>query len=81
MFTALNPHLFLLIVITAWISGIVIILLFRRNLLYSTWKEPYIGDPVVVIESDEWGPGGAKEANVLKILLKLLSQYSEGKES
>lgn len=77
MFTVLNPHLFLLIVITAWISGIVIILLFRRELLYSTWKEPYIGDPVVIIESDDWGPGPSSHAKSLNELAKVLENHRD----
>ena len=49
----------------------------KRKLFLSTWKEPYFSDTPVLIESDDWGPGGPHHADRLKKLLDCLSAHHD----
>ncbi len=41
-----------------WTLLVCFLWFWKMSLFVSTWKEPYFKDSPVVIESDDWGPGG-----------------------
>lgn len=60
-----------------WIIITVLVMLFKKALLHSTWNEPYIAAPVVVIESDDWGPGTANHAEALTNIVRILKRHHD----
>jgi len=49
----------------------------KRDLFKKTWSETYIKEKVLVIESDDWGPGGDFHADRLQRLSNVLSSYKD----
>jgi hypothetical protein len=43
----------------------------------AAWREPALRYPVLIIESDDWGPGPASHAQALQRLTSLLNQYRD----
>lgn len=60
-----------------WLAVALLLWLARRDLLKKTWREPYIREKVVVIESDDWGSGGDFHADRLLRLVDVLSSYKD----
>jgi len=48
-----------------------------RVILVRHWREPVLKYPVVIIESDDWGPGPAEQASRLVEIGAVLSRYSD----
>lgn len=53
-----------------------ILLLFARPIL-AAWREPVLRYPVLIIESDDWGPGPESHAQALRRLIACLNQYRD----
>lgn len=53
-----------------WVQG---------RLLRQLWREPMLRRPVLVIESDDWGPGPPGDAEVLERLVRLLAQHRDAR--
>jgi hypothetical protein len=49
---------------------------FRRELI-ACWAEPTLRRPVVILESDDWGPGPARHAEALTRIAALLERYRD----
>ncbi len=60
-----------------WSAILLILILWKKNLLLHTWQEPYFLDTPIVIESDDWGPGGRFHSKRLAFLLDTLSQHKD----
>lgn len=56
-----------------WLSALAALWLWKKPLFIATWREPYFAETPVLIESDDWGPGGAYQAERLKSLLDALA--------
>ena len=50
-------------------------MIWKLPLFKKTWQEPYFSDTPVLIESDDWGPGGDFHAIRLNKLLSVLSKH------
>lgn len=53
-----------------------VLLVFRHD-IRRCWSEPVLRCPVVIIESDDWGPGPEEHAKALEALAALLKQYRD----
>jgi len=42
------------------------------RLLRALWREPVLTRPVVIVESDDWGPGPAADAGILRAIAAIL---------
>ncbi|GAB4276489.1 MAG: hypothetical protein Kow0065_23780 [Methylomicrobium sp.] len=60
-----------------WFSLTVLLFLWKRELFVKTWREPYFKDTPILIESDDWGPGGEFHADRLQSLLNALSEQKD----
>ncbi|MGB5339052.1 MAG: glycosyl hydrolase [Gammaproteobacteria bacterium] len=62
-------------------SGVMIFLYARREII-ANWQEPVLRRPVLIIESDDWGPGPASQAGILADISRLLENFpdSEGRQ-
>jgi len=64
--------------IALWGAVVLVIVATRRALLRATWREPYVEEPVVILESDDWGPGSPDHADALRRLLQVLAARRDG---
>lgn len=55
---------------------LLLLLVFRRAAL-AAWREPVLAGPVLVIESDDWGPGPPQHAEALRRLAACLLKYRD----
>lgn len=62
---------------TWWLCCFAVISTWKRDLFLRTWHEPYFSDTPVLIESDDWGPGGDCDAESLKIVLECLRIHKD----
>lgn len=44
----------------------------------AAWREPVLRHPVLILESDDWGPGPADHAQALERLVACLDQFRDG---
>jgi hypothetical protein len=69
------PALLLLIIL--WLSiSLLLIWIWRRPLL-ALWREPVLRDPVLIIESDDWGAGPTAQAGALQDLAARLQHFRD----
>ena len=68
----------ILIVLAAWfvITGIFVVLYGWRGMV-ATWREPVLRRPVLIIESDDWGPGPVEQASALRRIADILAKFSD----
>jgi hypothetical protein len=55
---------------------LLLLLAFRRTAL-AAWREPVLSHPVLIIESDDWGPGPIQQAAALRRLAECLLRYRD----
>ncbi|MEI8574309.1 hypothetical protein U737_09010 [Methylomonas sp. LW13] len=60
-----------------WLACLTGLWLWKKPLFIATWREPYFADTPVLIESDDWGPGGDFHAARLTDLLSMLAQHKD----
>ena len=53
------------------------LLYFFRREIFACWNEPVLSRPVMIIESDDWGPGPEEQAEVLEEITSLLESFSD----
>jgi len=64
-----------LLILGMWSS----VLLFFRQPLLARWREPTFIQPIVILESDDWGAGPAEQAPMLDSISALLERQVNGK--
>ena len=67
----------LLIIVALWLLGVTAVICWKNKLFRQTWREPYFADTPVLIESDDWGPGGVVDAERLEQLLVCLESHRD----
>ncbi len=67
----------LALIIIWWIACLSLLWLWKKDLFKKTWREPYFHETLVLIESDDWGPGGEIHADRLQSLLECLAQHKD----
>lgn len=62
----------------AWLlaAGFLMGVVFRKD-LRALWREPVLRCPVLIIESDDWGPGPDAHAEALQRLTRILSGFRD----
>jgi hypothetical protein len=68
--------LILLILLVISAAGLALVRSYRP-VLVRYWREPVLRYPVVIVESDDWGPGPAEQAERLAALCETLSRYQD----
>ena len=61
------------LIVAVWVA---VGLVFRRDLA-AAWREPVLRYPVLILESDDWGPGPEQDAECLGQLSALLGRYRD----
>lgn len=68
----------LALALAAWLAALAFLFgLLERRALNRLWREPVLRDPVLIIESDDWGPGPASDALALEQLAQVLSRHPD----
>ena len=58
-------------------AGVSLFAVVHRRTLWALWHEPVLRQPVLIIESDDWGPAPASDVQVLERLIRLLSKHRD----
>lgn len=66
------------VILLAWLFLSVAVLRPHARVLRALWQEPVVARPVVIVESDDWGPGPAGDALMLQRIANLLSDVRDG---
>lgn len=67
-----------LLIPLVWFSiGVLVLYLIHCDLLACLWREPAFARPVVIVESDDWGPGPASDALMLRRIAALLADIRD----
>ena len=68
------------ILILLWFVGVLILICWQyRQTLHPVWVEPALRHPVLIIESDDWGPAPDIHAERLNRLVEILSAYRDSR--
>jgi hypothetical protein len=64
--------------IALWLLVVVIVFgVSRPKALWHLWREPLFRYPILIIESDDWGPGPPEDATALQQLVALLARHRD----
>lgn len=65
-------------IVLVWGVAWLVVLFFRyRATVIGCWKEPVLRRPVVIFESDDWGPGADNDASQLAAIAGILGKYND----
>ena len=64
-------------IVALWATSLTLLFWLKKDLFIKTWNEPYFFDTPILIESDDWGPGGGFHAKRLQTLLETLSLHRD----
>jgi len=67
----------MLIFLVFWFVGCSVIFFYYRDDIITSWCEPVLRCPVLIIESDDWGPGPTGQADALLAIARLLIHYPD----
>jgi len=69
---------YLLIALALWVvvSGVILLLYTCREVLNAS-REPVLRRPILIIESDDWGPGPVDQADALIATARLLGNFTD----
>ena len=74
----IDMGIMLLILIAVWVvAGLLLFGGYYRPVLRALWREPMLRRPVLIFESDDWGPGKTLQAARLDQLSALLQGYRD----
>ena len=66
------------IAISGWLTLLVLIFgVWQRETLLRFWREPVLRYPVIIIESDDWGPGPPSDGEALLRVAEVLRRHSD----
>ena len=69
--------MFVLLILGFWAICLGGLWSWKKSLFTATWREPYFADTLVLIESDDWGPGGDFHAERLYALLSMFARHKD----
>ena len=59
------------------VGGLSLFVLLHYHTLWTLWREPVLKQPVLIIESDDWGPAPTSDVQVLERLIRFLSKHRD----
>ncbi len=63
--------------VLAWLALAIGLLAPHARVLRALWREPVLARPVVIVESDDWGPGPASDALMLRRIAEQLADIRD----
>lgn len=74
----INTEMALLSLLAAWAIGVILLTWVYRRQLMAVFREPVCAFPILIVESDDWGPGPPDHAEALSALEKILTAFRDG---
>lgn len=69
-----------LLVVVTWFVGLSVVFgCLQRRPLQRLWREPMLRYPVLIFESDDWGPGPPADADALLRLAQILGRHRDAR--
>lgn len=65
------------LVVLAWLAFTFVLLAPHGRMLRAVWREPVLARPVVIVESDDWGPGPVSDALMLRRIAQQLADIRD----
>lgn len=65
------------LLIAAWLAVTFVALMLASRPLRALWREPVMRHPVLIVESDDWGPGPALHAERLRAIARVLQRHRD----
>ena len=65
------------LIVLAWLALTAALLAPHARTLRALWREPVLARPVVIVESDDWGPGPASDALMLQRIAEQLANIRD----
>jgi len=73
-------YLLILVILVIWLAGLTVLFgCLQRRTLQRLWREPMLRCPVLIIESDDWGPGPPTDAEALQRLARILGRHRDAR--
>ena len=67
-----------LFAIALWLFLVIVVFgVSQPNVLWQLWREPSFRQPILIIESDDWGPGPPEDARALQQLAAVLARHHD----
>jgi hypothetical protein len=68
---------YLIFAVLAWLAVVMAVVFRCRRELGRAWCEPTLRRPVLIVESDDWGPGPGSDAHWLARLAEMLRRHQD----
>ncbi|HRP26090.1 hypothetical protein [Thauera sp.] len=65
------------LILLAWLAFTIALLARHASALRALWREPVLTRPVVIIESDDWGPGPESDGAMLQRIAEKLMEFRD----
>lgn len=69
---------FIIVLVALWFLTVAGMVVAYRATIVRAWREPTLRDPVLIIESDDWGPGPDQDATWLQRIAEVLGRHADG---
>lgn len=63
--------------IALWLAAVALVAWVHRRELSRAWREPVWRDPLLIVESDDWGAGPAAQATALNAIAQVLARHRD----
>ncbi|HJV24470.1 MAG TPA: hypothetical protein VJ673_02240 [Aromatoleum sp.] len=70
-------HILLLLILAWFAASVGLLVLLNWRTLLAAWREPVLACPVLIVESDDWGPGPSEDAAALQELARVLESLRD----
>lgn len=78
MVAMMNTEMALLSLLAGWALGVILLAWVYRRELMAVFREPVCAFPILIVESDDWGPGPPGHAEALLALENILTLFRDG---
>ena len=65
------------LMVLAWLAFTFVLFAPHGRMLRAVWREPVLARPVVIVESDDWGPGPVSDALMLRRIAQQLADIRD----
>lgn len=78
MVAMMHTEMALLSLLSGWAMGVILLAWVYRRQIMAVFREPVCAFPILIVESDDWGPGPPDHAEALSGLEKILTAFRDG---
>ena len=71
----MHSDMLVVLLVLCWFVGVGALIANYRSEISCWWREPVLAVPVLIVESDDWGPGPPTDGTCLQALLRVLRKH------